>query len=377
MRVSAIDLFLLELPLTEPFAASHGQTLSRTVTVVRITTGSGSAWGECSALPAATYTSESAADSFDALGRELGPLLIDQVLTAAEVVPLLADHRHRPMAVAALEMAVLDGELRSSGRSLAGWLGVERGTAAAGVSLGLDSVAATTARAVSLAEEGYSRVKVKIQPGHDLEPVTAIRRALPSIELHLDANGAYDGTDIDLLLELVGLGVDAVEQPFPPRQPDAASRLIERLTALAGDGHPVPIVADESVQSLADARDLLDRKAMTGLSIKPARVGGILTARSLHDLCLNEGLAATAGGMLETGLGRHALAALAGLPGFSLTGDLSPARRWLTVDPWPDLEMADGRISIPTGPGIAPDPDPAVLAEATIDHIRLGDDPET
>ncbi len=364
MQISTVDLFLLELPLREPFVASHGETLGRTITVIRVTTDQGIGWGECSALPSATYSAESAAGSFRALAEVLAPSLLRRPLAHRQVAPLLADHADKPMAVAALEMAVLDAELRHDGRSLSDRLGVTRSTVPAGVGLGLDEVDATVERAVALAAEGYGRLKVKVQPGHDLDLVAAIRRELPTIELHIDANGAYGPGDLQRVRQLVELGVDAAEQPFAPSDERSARRLIASLV----DHRPIPVVADEAVTSVADANGLLAREAMTGLSIKPARVGGLSAAVTLHDLCLDRGLAATAGGMLETGLGRHGLAALAGLPGFNLTGDLSPAGRWLEVDPWPDVEMIGGRITVPTGPGIAPDPDPELLARATVDR---------
>jgi O-succinylbenzoate synthase len=111
--------------------------------------------------------------------------------------------------------------------------------------------------------------------------------------------------------------------------------------------------------------------AVSGVSIKPSRLGGLLPARDLHDGCVEMGLPATAGGMLETGLGRHALAALASLPGFTLTGDLSPAGRWLAADPWPDLEMGAGQIRVPTTPGVAPSPDPELIDRYTAKRSEL------
>lgn len=368
MAISGFDIFLLELPLREPFVASHGETTVRTITVVRVASDIGDGWGECSALPSATYTAESAADSFDALCRWMAPELLGQPIDHRVVRRVLADFAERPMAVSSLEMAVLDAELRRSGRSLGRWLGVERDSVPAGVSVGLAPVDETVERVVDLAAEGYRRVKLKIKPDHDRALVAAIRRRLPSIELQVDANGAYRPDDVEVLLELVDMGVDALEQPFGTDQAAAAADLIRRLSG----PRSIPVVADEAVGSLAAAQELLDRRALTGLSIKPARVGGLSVAVELHDLCRARGLPATAGGMLETGLGRRALAALAALPGFSLTGDLSPAGRWLAVDPWPDLEMVGGAIAVPTGPGIAPDPDPEVLAATTVEQRTIG-----
>ncbi len=371
--VSTVDVHLLELPLTEPFVASHGETLGRTIVVIRVDTDTGRVgWGECSALPAATYTAESTASAYRAIVEDMAQLIIGTDIRTDATGETLADFRDQPMAVAGLEMAVLDTALKAQGRSLAHWLGVDAKAAPAGVSIGLDTVDATVEKAVGLAADGYRRLKVKIQPGHDVDLVRNLRRALPTAELQVDANGAYPSDAIDNVLELVRLGADALEQPFAAEDHDAAAELIERL-AQSGDGSkPVPVVADEAVASMADAEALLAARAMTGLSIKPARVGGLAVALSLHELCRSNGIAATAGGMLETGLGRHSLAALAGLPGFTLTGDLSPAARWLAADPWPDLEMVDGAIVVPDGPGVAPEPDPYILDRYRLEQQRIG-----
>ena len=383
--VSTIDVHLLELPLTEPFTASHGQTLDRTIVAIRVTTDGGVGWGECSALPAATYTAESAVGTFQSISETLAPRLIGATVDvpmayateagsgatpgdSKSVSALLDDVTGQPMAIAGLEMAVFDAALKARGQSLARWMGVEVSSVPAGVSIGLDTVEATVAKATGLAHEGYGRLKVKVQPGHDAELVTALRRELPDIELQVDANGSYPASAVDDVLRLAELGANAIEQPFAPSAPTSAIELIDRLQTIG----LVPVIADEAVATQADAETLLSMGAMTGLSIKPARVGGLVAALSLHRFCLAAGLAATAGGMLETGLGRHALAVLAGLPGFTVTGDLSPAARWLAADPWPDLTMAAGRIDVPAGPGVAPDPDPYLLERYRLEHRRVG-----
>jgi O-succinylbenzoate synthase len=69
--------------------------------------------------------------------------------------------------------------------------------------------------------------------------------------------------------------------------------------------------------------------------------------------------------MLETGLGRAANAALAGLDGFTLPGDISASDRFFRHDITEPFMMEDGRITIPTGPGIGVEPIPEVLERFT------------
>ncbi len=426
--IERVEVRLLSLPMREAFGAAHGTVQRREVTVLRVETDDGHGWGECAALTEATYSDEHAAGAFDLLADTLLPLLVGHRLDAAAALDRLADVPGNPMAKAAVEMALLDVALRSAGRSLASWLadaayattrpdpadgpgptdrpgrhngpgpadrpdppdGPElvgggpapasdrgvggslhgtigpRATVPAGAVVGLGTPADVADRVAALAAEGFGRVKVKITPGHDREVVAAVRARCPGLDLHADANGSYRAVDLPLLASLGDEGLGALEQPFPPEQPGWATELV---AASARSG--LMVVADEAAVDLAAVQELHRRRALRGVAVKPSRLGGLAAARTLVGWCQAAELALTAGGMVETGLGRHALAALASLPGFTITGDVSPAGRWLAADPWPDLVMADGRIEVPSAPGVAPDPDPDVLAHHTLRRAEL------
>lgn len=357
MLVERIEVWLLDLPLREAFAAAHGTTSSRELAVVRVETDVGHGWGECSALPEPTYTAEYAAGAYQVLVERLAPLLLGQRLVAPEAFDLAAVGG-QPMAKAAVEMALIDVDCRMRSISLADHLGATHASVPAGAAVGLGPVEAVAARAAALAAEGFGRVKLKIQPGHDLAVVAAVRAAAPSLEVQVDANGSYGPDDMALLAELASAGVTAIEQPFAVDDVDSAAALV----GAAG----VPVVADEAIATAADVDRLHSLGALSGVSIKPPRVGGIRSAIQLLGRCVAAGLPAAAGGMVESALGRHALAAVAALDGFTLTGDVSPAGRWLAADPWPDLTMTTNGISVPASPGVAPDPDPDILASHTI-----------
>ncbi|MEM8925221.1 MAG: o-succinylbenzoate synthase [Actinomycetota bacterium] len=361
--VERAEVRLLALPLVEPFRAAHGALTERALVVVRIETDIGHGWGECSALPDPTYTGEWAADAFDRLGRDLLPLIVGQAVGPTEAVAALGEHG-QPMAAAAVEMALLDAALRAEGRSLASHLGVddEVTSVVAGAAVGLGTVAEVVASAERQAAAGFGRIKLKIQPGHDVDVVAAVVDAVPDVEVQVDGNGSFDATHLDALAGLGDLGVTAIEQPFAPDDVASAASLTERSSA--------PVVADEAAPDLNAVRALQRAGALGGVSIKPPRVGGLGRAVELHDLCRTSELKATAGGMIECGLGRRSLAALAALPAFTLAGDVSPAARWLKADPWPDLAMGageqHGRILVPDEPGVAPDPDPELLERLTV-----------
>ena len=107
------------------------------------------------------------------------------------------------------------------------------------------------------------------------------------------------------------------------------------------------------------------------MNVKLGRVGGILEARRIHELCLAADIPVWCGGMLETGVGRAANVALAALPGFLLPGDTSASDRYFAQDITAPFVLDDGHLRVPTGPGIGVTPVPERLAEVTTSVERV------
>jgi O-succinylbenzoate synthase len=207
--------------------------------------------------------------------------------------------------------------------------------------------------------EGYRRVKLKIEPGIDVDRVSAVRERWPEIALSVDANAAYRLQDADLLRELDRFGLLMVEQPLSHDDLYEHSLLARRIET--------PICLDESIRSAADARAAIELGACGIVNIKQGRVGGLLEAVRTHDLCRLREVPVWCGGMLETGIGRAANLALAALPGFTLPGDTSDSRRYFERDITEPFVMAsDGTMAVPQGPGIGVEPLSDRLAASTI-----------
>ena len=363
--IEEAEVRYVRLPLREPLEASHGTVTERPLTLVRLSDGETEGWGECGALPQPTYTDEFAAGAHLLLRDHLVPRLMGVEATPAAVARVLAPVLGGPMAKAAVDMAATDLALRRAGRSLASAWAVPVGSVAAGAVTGLaPSPDVLVARVTALAAAGYRRVKIKIEPGRDVEPIAAVRAALPHLELHVDANGAYDPLSVDALRRLDDLGVACVEQPFPLGAEAAAATLDGRLAAT--------VALDESVVSPAAGERLLEAGFRGALVLKPARLGGLEAAKRLHDLSLAAGAGLIAGGLLESGIGRRALVTLAALPGCRLVGDVSPPDRWFTDDIAAPLELLDGCLAVPDGPGLGVVPDPAALDRLTVETRRFG-----
>jgi O-succinylbenzoate synthase len=263
------------------------------------------------------------------------------------------------MAKAALEMAVLDAELRAEGRSFGRELGAVHDRVPCGVSVGIMSDIPELLDAVGgYLAEGYLRVKLKIEPGWDVEPVRAVRERFgDDVLLQVDANTAYTLADTQQLARLDPFDLLLIEQPLDEEDVLGHVELAKRIRT--------PVCLDESITSARDAAAAIRLGACQIVNIKPGRVGGYLEARRIHDVCVAHGVPVWCGGMLETGLGRAANVALAALPGFTLPGDTSASGRYYAEDVTEPFVLDDGHLGVPTGPGLGVAPVADRLAEIT------------
>ena len=214
-RVREIELRRVRIPLVKPFRTALGVDRERDVLVVRVATESGEGWGECVAPREPFYAPEWVGGAHAVIREFLGPLVLAEPISAATVAARLSRVKGNPMAKAALEMAVLDAELRAEGTSLAPRLGAVNDSVACGVAVGIaDSVADLLDEVGGYLDAGYLRVKIKIRPGWDVEPVAAVRKQFGAVPLQVDANGSYRLADADLLRALDPFDLLLIEQPL-------------------------------------------------------------------------------------------------------------------------------------------------------------------
>jgi O-succinylbenzoate synthase len=229
--------------------------------------------------------------------------------------------------------------------SFAQYLGAVRERVPVGVSVGIPgSVTELISQVGGYLSEGYRRIKLKIEPGWDVEPVRAVRERFgPDVALQADANTAYTLSSARHLRALDEYGLLLLEQPLAADDLLGHAELARMLTT--------PVCLDESITSPRAVATALTLRACSVVNIKPARVGGYLAARAIHDLCAAHGIPVWCGGMLETGIGRAANLALAACANFTLPGDISATARYYAQDITPAFTLEDGHIAVPTGPG--------------------------
>ena len=350
--IDRITLREIRLTLKEPFRISSGLVQERRIALLELTDRDGvTAWSECVAFQLPNYSPETIETAWLAIREWLAPRILGRELAGPEAVHALLDKdiRGHNMAKAAVEMGCWGVAAEAQSVSLSALLGGTRDRVATGISLGIQrEPALLVQRARAAMAAGYRKIKVKIQPGQDIEYVRAVREAVGSaIDLMADANSAYTLDQADHLAQLDAFNLIMLEQPLGDDDLVRHSQLQARLST--------PICLDESITGVDRAEDMIFLKSGRIINIKAGRVGGLTVSKAIHDVCRNAGIPVWCGGMLETGIGRAYNVALASLPGFSLPGDVSPsARYWKRDIVAPEWTMdLEGMVRVPRDrPGI-------------------------
>jgi O-succinylbenzoate synthase len=351
-RLERIVLREIRLPLKEPFRISSGVVSDRRICLLELFATDGTTgWSECVAGEQPNYSYETIDTAWHAIREWFAPRVLGRSFDGPDAVFPALDRSMcgHNMAKAAIEMGCWDVAARQANLPLSKLLGGTRDRVATGISLGIQATPEALAQKARAAfEQGYRKIKVKIQPGADVDYVRAVRRELgPAVHLMADANSAYTLADAGHLQQLDAFNLIMIEQPLSRDDLLRHAELQRRLTT--------PLCLDESITSVDRAEDMIALGAGRIINIKPGRVGGFAVSKAIHDLCHRNAIPVWCGGMLESGVGRAHNVALASLPNFTLPGDLSPSARYWNRDiVEPEWTMdSDGMVHVPLDrPGI-------------------------
>ena len=348
MKVQKITLREIRMPLVTPFETSFNRLTHRRMLIVEADVDGISGWGESVAGEGPFYAPETVETAWHIVRDFIWPILKRQEFdSASDVWELLSPIRGNNMAKGAIEAALWDSEARQKGMPLWKLLGGARNEISCGVSIGiketLDDLVSTVERELAA---GYQRIKIKIKPGKDIEPVERLRQQFPRIRLTVDANSAYRLEDWAHLKRLEPYYLMMIEQPLGWDDIYSHAELQRKLDT--------PICLDECIHSEEHARAAIELGACRIINIKLGRVGGYTPARRIHDLCRSRQIPVWCGGMLESGIGRAHNIALSTLENFSLPGDVTASRRYWVEDVIePEVTVTpQGTIRVPEGPGI-------------------------
>jgi o-succinylbenzoate synthase len=370
VKFIGVELVRADLPFRSDIGTAAGVHRVRPLLFVRVVSEEGEGWGECAALAGGTSV-DPALDEVERAAADRGvPRLWrasvsrgGHLPSGAEVPPLFGSSPVDRMLAAVFEMAVWDAELRIEGIAAAEALGIREGfeMMAVGAVVGIPAhhdLGALRDEVVAAVRAGVARVRVKIEPGWELEPVRAVRSDHPDLVLQVDANGSFRGgsEDVAALSRLADFGVLCIEQPLPPADLVAHAQLARVL--------PVPICLDESLTTPRRVNDALRNGSCAMACLKPGRLGGVRATWAAHAACAAAGVPAFVGGFFEAGLGRAsnlALAARLNQESTGLVSDLGDPGDYLSVDPCGYPAVVDGWVRAPTRPGVGIPPDAGVL----------------
>lgn len=317
MKLVAATLYALRIPFVESFSHSATERRWSDSVVVRVRDEAGiEGFGE--GTPRPYVTGEIVETMLEHLTCELWPRVADRELPPAcnlqalaaflpetSLAGAIAPHASR----AALELAVLDCALRRAGRPLATLLPPRRNRVTYSGVITAGPIARAVQHARQMRAIGLHDVKVKVGFDDDIARVTAVREALGhDASLRLDANGAWSfERAVHVLNAVAPLGIAAVEQPLPRGPVEDLARLRQAI--------PVPIMADESLVTPADAEALIAGEAVDFFNVRISKCGGLARSLAIAERAAKAGVGVQVGSQVgETAIlsaaGRHLAAAL-------------------------------------------------------------------
>lgn len=347
IQIKEVVIHRLTMPLQIRFETSFGVQTDRDLILIELLASDGTiGWGECVAAYRPYYNEETTDSAQAVLCNELIPLVFSRNFEhPSEFFPASAQVRGNRMAKFSIEGALWDIYAQQNKLSLSAAIGGKKLAVDVGVSIGIMPIEELLSEVENYKSQGYRRIKIKIKPGWDIEPVRIIREHFPNMPLMGDANCSYEKEDFETLRKLDKYELMMIEQPLAEHAWVDCAALQAQLNT--------PICLDESIHSLEDFDLAMHLKACRIVNVKLGRIGGIQAALELTKKARSANIALWSGGMLETGIGRAFNVALATLDGFTLPGDTAGSSRYWKPDIIdPEVVVENGQVKVPSTPGL-------------------------
>lgn len=310
MKITAIELGTLSVPLRVPFrtAVRSVDSVEDVIVLVRTDTGA-TGYGE--APPTGLVTGDTTGGIIDAIRTHIEPLLIGRDVAEFETLVQLVQRAliHNTSAKAAVDMALYDlyGQLWNI--PVHRLLGGAKSSIVTDITISVNAPEEMARDALDAIARGYDTLKIKVgvDPRLDVARLTAVRRAVgPDVRIRIDANQAWRPKEAVRILSQMtdaGLDIELVEQPV-------AAADIDGLAYVTRESD-VPVLADEAVFSPADALRIMQLHAADMVNIKLMKCGGLYPAQQIVAAAEVYGMECMIGCMLEAKISVNAAVALA------------------------------------------------------------------
>lgn len=350
-KVKEVSFYNVQIPLVHPFRTSFGLERIKNAILVKTVDAEGNVgWGETTVMDVPSYCYETVDTAWIIQNTFLIKTLKkinEKELSIGKILEKWKPIRGHEFAKGGIEAALWALIAEQKNKNLGELYGATKKKIPTGVSIGIqENVEDLLERINMFLSRGYQRIKMKIEPGWDVDIVRRVREEFPNIQLMVDANSAYSlsVSDIEIMKELDKFDLMMIEQPLAYNDILAHKKLQEQITT--------PVCLDESIHDPMGAELALEFECCKIINIKPGRMGGF--ANSIRTAQLGGKGKVWCGGMLETGIGRLHNIYFQARDEFILPGDTSGSDRYFEkdlIDP-PVKVDTDGFITLPEGKGL-------------------------
>lgn len=366
MKIEKVEMILVSIPLVHPFETSFGVETEETHIIVKLYSDGLIGYGETPVTPDPGYAYETIDTAWHIQSDFIVPAILNEDFESpADFDTYTRKIRGHNFAKHGFESALWHLFSLKNGLPLYKMLGGSRTTIQSGVSCGIEpSVEQLLERIDMFLGEGYKRIKIKIKPGWDVEPVRAIREKFGDIPLMVDANSAYTLNDIGIMQELDQFNLMMIEQPLRYDDLTDHAELQNRIKTA--------VCLDESISTVTMAEAAIALESCRIINIKPPRLGGLSKAKKVHDIAEKAGVGVWCGGMLEMGIGRAMNMAVCTLPNFVYPGDVSSSKKYFERDIiTPPVLFENGEYRVTDEPGFGFTPDEKAIKEFSVESVEF------
>ena len=294
MKITAITLSIEKIPLRTPFitALRHVEDVENVRIAIHTDTPN-IGYGAAPATKA--ITGEDLQSITRSIKKVIAPKLVGETFELPKLLKTLhACCEGNSSAKAAVDMALYDLASIANDSTLVAFLGGEPKSLRTAVTISLKTPQEMARDAKEAFGRGFDILKVKVggRDGLDTERIEAVRGAVPEARLLIDANQAWSVYEsLEIIKAISPLEIELIEQPVDGHDLDGLKRITQQST--------IPILADEAVFTLEDAKKVIENKAADLINIKLMKCGGISKAIEIIEYCRGEGVKCMMGSMLE------------------------------------------------------------------------------
>lgn len=347
IQIKQVTLYHVRVPLKQTFSTHLQEVVERDSILLEVMDVDGTIGvGECVAFTSPWYTEETVDTAWNTLENWIIPALLNQSFSHPDQLDAALEKiKRNHMAKAAFNHAVWDIYAKKLNQPLWQVIGGTRPVINAGIVVAAATEKAMMEEIETAVKTRYKRIKVKISQNTDPKLMKSIIAQYPQMLFFADANGAFTERTLDHLIAFDECGFALIEQPFSEHH--------NRLSAEAQRLMKTPFALDESIASLAEAQDMIERKSGKIIVMKQGRVGGLTAALQIHNQCVIAEVPIWVGGMIEFGVSKAFNLAFASLPGVKFPGDFSSSTHFWEKDlATPPIDVCDGKIELSNLPGV-------------------------